>query len=222
MKRPSRAAVGLLLVVSACVLSACSVPGVTAHKTRSTSSHPSTSPVEATPSAVSSQTPAVHPAAKVTPNIFTPGTISHTLRFGAQALTIKYYTVGGPAWDGRSPVPVQFSAHVEGSDGKHTLKLSTYVSTFTSGSLTTTVGRDQGPFVITPPFSYGGAFTVPSTRSAVGTVTNEFTLMVETTPKSGEYFRDTVLDTLTLNFAVPASAAAEATSTPTSTSTSSK
>lgn len=205
MNRSTRAAVGLLLVVAATILSACSVPGVTAQKAKSSSS--SSSPAKATPTAVSPRTPTVHRAAKVTPNIFAPGTVSHTVTFGDQALTIKYYTVGGPAWDGRAPVPVQFSAHVEGSDGKHTLKISTFVSTFTAGSVTTTVGKDQGPFVITPPFSYGGAFTVPSTRATVGTVTNEFTLLVETAPKSGQFFRDTVIDSLKLNFAVPSARA---------------
>ena len=212
MNSSTRAAIGPLLVASASILSACSVPGIYAQKTRSSSPASTTSPVKATSSGVSPSPAAAHRAAKVTPNIFTPGTVSHTVRFGAQALTIKYYTVGGPAWDGSAPVPVQFSAHVEGSDGKHTLKISTFVSTFTAGSVTTMVGKDQGPFVITPPFSYGGVFTVPSTRATVGTVTNEFTLLVETTPKSGQFFRDTIIDTLKLNFAVPASSAVKATS----------
>ena len=213
MNKSIRAAVGLLLVVSASILSACSVPGATALKAKSGSPGSTTSRVRATQSRVIPRTSAAPRAPIVTPNIFAPGVVSHTLKFGAQALTIKYYTVGGPAWDGRAPVPVQFSAHVEGSDGMHTLKISTFVSTFTAGSVTTTVGRDQGPLVITPPFNYGGAFTVPSTRAAIGTVTNEFTLLVETTPTSGQFFRDTVIDTLKLNFAVPASTTTKSTAT---------
>ena len=193
--------VGFLLVLSAGFLtSACAVPGVT--KSTAANSAPS-----------NSSRPTVDRVPTIVPNIFARGTVSHTVTFGAQVLTIKYYTVGGPAWDGRAPVPVQFSAHVERSDGRHTLKISTFLSTFSAGSSTTTVGRDQGPFVITPPFSYGGVFTVPSTRAATGTVTNEFTLLVETAPKSGQFFRDTVIDTLKLDFAAQASATSAQAST---------
>jgi hypothetical protein len=116
-------------------------------------------------------------------------------------VVIKSYATGTPAWNGKAPIPVQFSAHVEGTDGLHAMKISTFDSTFMTGQTTVEVGKDHGPFAITPPSSYGGPLTVAVTQATQATVLNEFSLLVETAPKSGDFVRDTVVDRLDLTFA---------------------
>ncbi|MCW2528347.1 MAG: hypothetical protein JWM76_3207 [Pseudonocardiales bacterium] len=181
-RQVNRSAVALLIAISVVLTAACSFPGVPKRKAATTSA----SATAATPIAA---------------NIFKAGTVTHSVVFGAQTLVIKYYTTGAPAWNGKAPIPVQFSAHVEGTDGLHAIKLSTFDSTFTTGQATVAIGKDQGPFVITPPFTYGGLLTVPVTQATQAAVLNEFSLLVETAPKSGDFFRDTVVDRLDLTFA---------------------
>ena len=100
-------------------------------------------------------------------------------------------------------MPVQFSAHLENAGDTQTVYVSRFVATLDDGTNVKQVSEDKGSFVITPPYSYSGALTVhPADAAATSAdLSIEFDLLVETAPGSGQFFRQTVLDTVHLEFA---------------------
>jgi hypothetical protein len=114
---------------------------------------------------------------------------------------IDYWTTEhARTWRARDTKTVQLSAHVEGGGTAQTLKVTQFLATADDGITRTTVLDDRGEFVITPPFSYTTALSVlPSAaRATTLTLYVQFDLLVETAPKSGAFFRQTVLDSITL------------------------
>jgi hypothetical protein len=133
------------------------------------------------------------------------GSTVHVLAAGSQNLVVNYWTTQNVGtWKADMSVPIQLSAHIENADLKHTILVSRFHATFADNASTNvpTVGSDTGSFAITPPFSYSGAMTIPavSAKTTSATVSIEFDLLIETAPKSGVYFRQTVLDTLPLTY----------------------
>jgi hypothetical protein len=132
------------------------------------------------------------------------GSLTRVLDAGQSKLVITYWTAQDPAtWTAAESVPVQLSAHLEGADGMHAVQVSRFLATLDDGTTISTISVDNGSFVITPPYSYSGAFVVYPTNHAAtsATISIEFDLLVETTPKSGQFFRQTVLDSVHLSFA---------------------
>lgn len=72
------------------------------------------------------------------------------------------------------------------------------VSAFTASVDGTPIKRDEGGFVVTPPYSYTSAVQLPALPSVTtkATILFTFELLVETSPGSNQFFRQTVVDTL--------------------------
>jgi hypothetical protein len=127
---------------------------------------------------------------------------------GTRALLVHYWT-SAAARD-----VIQLSATVRG-DRKHTIQ----ATRFAASLATTTTGEppdtrqlidDRGQFVMTPPYSYTTSIEVPeaardaatvtTVRSAPGlTLSIRLDLLIETSPGSGAYFRQSVADDVRLS-----------------------
>jgi hypothetical protein len=129
--------------------------------------------------------------------------LTRTLDAGSYQLVVNYWTSQDPAsWTADLSAVLHLSAHLENDHDKNAVKVSRFVATLDDGTSTATLFDDRGAFAIQPPFSYGGALTIhPVNGKAVAaTVAVEFDLLIETAPKSGQFFRQTALDTIHLTF----------------------
>ena len=129
------------------------------------------------------------------------GAVTHSVAAGDRTVVIDWWTSQtATAWTADGAKSVQLSAHVEGGDAATAITVTRFLATADDGTARSTVTEDRGEFVLTPPFSYTTALDVaPSTDGATElTITVQFDLLVETDPGSGEYFRQTVLDSITL------------------------
>jgi hypothetical protein len=129
------------------------------------------------------------------------GSITHSVPAGNRSVVVDYWTGELAAeWTATSTKTIQVSAHVEGDDGEQAIQVTRFVATADDGSSRVTVAEDRGEFVITPPFDYTTALSLaPSTPTATElTLYVQFDLLVETEPGSGAYFRQTVLDSISL------------------------
>ena len=129
------------------------------------------------------------------------GSATHRLPAAGTTLVVTYWTTQNVGdWTSDKAVTVQMAAHLENSTASHTALVTRFGATFTNdaGTRTTTLRDDVGRFTITPPYSYGSAVVIPaqpqSARSAAVDV--QFDLLLETAAASNQYFRQTVLDTL--------------------------
>jgi hypothetical protein len=202
-------------LAAACTLvSGCSLPHW-ADMTPKAVRHASQATISKTPAAGAIQPPAASAAATATQAAkvttgkpvargdLKAGSLTRVLDAGQSKLVITYWTAQNPTtWTAAESVPVQFSAHLEGADGMHAVQVSRFLATLDDGTTVSTISVDKGSFVITPPFSYSGAFVVHPTNRAANsaTVSIEFDLLVETAPKAGQFFRQTVLDSVHLSF----------------------
>jgi hypothetical protein len=154
-----------------------------------------------------SSRPVSAPVAQVvarTPGDLDSGSATHRLDAGGRSLVVDYWTTQDPAqWTADRGAAVQLSAHLEDSDDRHAVKVSRFNAVLDDGHTRTTLADDRGEFVVTPPYSYGSALTVPALPSSTteATVAVQFDLLVETEPGSGSFFRQTVLDSVRLAFA---------------------
>lgn len=141
-----------------------------------------------------------------TPGALDAGSVTHKLTAGAYTLVIDYWTTqSAETWTSSTPATVQLSAHIEGqaaSTRRPKIEVTRFAAMLNNGSSLTALTSDDGEFVITPPFSYGSALLLPGTGPATSgaDVIVQFNLLIETTPTSGQYFRQTVIDTLHLSF----------------------
>jgi hypothetical protein len=195
---PRRRFVGMALagVVAGTLLTGCSTPRFADMSTRlnkPAATVPKTQPVAAVASAVKPQ-PRGDLAA---------GAVTRRLDAGSYKLAVNYWTSQDPStWTAQKAAVVHLSAHLENDHDKNAVKVSRFLATLDDGTSTATLFDDHGEFAIQPPFSYGGALTVHpvSAKATAATITVEWDLLIETAPKSGQFFRQTVLDTLHLNF----------------------
>ncbi|QXG76442.1 hypothetical protein KUM42_02475 [Modestobacter sp. L9-4] len=132
------------------------------------------------------------------------GSVTHTVAAGDRAVVIDWWTdQEAAAWTAADAKTIQLSAHVEGGTAEQEIKVTRFAATADDGTARTSVTEDRGEFVLTPPFSYTSALNVaPSAATATElTVYVQFDLLVETAPGSGEYFRQTVQDSIELPLA---------------------
>jgi hypothetical protein len=211
---PSRLAAACLLAGGAVLVSACSVPQVAKMSkdvSRDATPKPS-APSSSATSATSAKTPPRIGAADGSPSTAAPtslsgdlqtGTLTHRLPAGERQLVISYWTTSNPrSVSQSSPMTLQLAAHLEGGDGRTAVKVTRFHATLDDGSTPSTVSDDRGEFVLTQPFSYSTAMNLrPSVAHAtLVTVTAEFDLLIETSPGTGAFYRQTVLDTLHVAF----------------------
>ncbi|MGY1885253.1 hypothetical protein ACI799_08135 [Blastococcus sp. SYSU DS0753] len=129
------------------------------------------------------------------------GSVTHTVAAGDRTVVIDYWTEQDAAsWTASDAKTVQLAAHVEGGSTTVTVLVTRFAATTDDGTQRTVAAEDRGEFALTPPFTYATAFTLPDVSATATTVTLfvQFDLLVETTPGSGRYFRQTVLDQLEL------------------------
>lgn len=133
------------------------------------------------------------------------GSLVRRLDAGRHTLVVDYWTEQDPAsWTADRPTVVRLSAHLEDARGRHAVKVTRFFATLDDQTAITTLADDRGEFVLTPPYSYGSALSVVATPGATSArLQVEFDLLVETAPGSRAFFRQTVLDTLSLPFASP-------------------
>jgi hypothetical protein len=129
------------------------------------------------------------------------GSVTHTIAAGDRTVVIDWWTGQTAAtWTAAGHKTVQLSAHVEGGDADSAITVTRFLATADDGTTRTTVTEDRGEFVLTEPFSYSTALDVPASTAGATelTLTVQFELLVETEPGSGEFFRQTVLDSIAL------------------------
>jgi hypothetical protein len=179
-------------------------PNATASATPSSSASPGTSTKTSANSVTAA--PAAATAAPSTPanrGDLKSGSITHKLSAGDRSLVVNYWTADDPtAVSSTSPMTLQLAGHLEGGNFFSGVRISRFLATFDDGSKTSTVSDDKGNFVLSQPFSYSSAMSLrPTTKAAtLATLTLEFDLLVETQPGSGQFYRQTVLDTLHIAF----------------------
>jgi hypothetical protein len=131
------------------------------------------------------------------------GSVTHQLNAGERSLVVNYWTTDDPSKvSATSPMTLQLAAHLEGGNIFSTVRISRFLATFDDGTTSYAASDDKGNFVLSQPFSYSSAMSLrPKTTAAtLATVTLEFDLLVETQPGSGQFYRQTVLDTLHIAF----------------------
>lgn len=154
------------------------------------------------------------PTVSAITNELASGSAKHTLTAGAATLTVDYWsTLSMDAWTADVNKPVSFSlSGVLNPDDLQALYLSRV-------TLTTTVHGPKGqlespaPFtdqstvapgyLIKAPYSYSQTFVLPEVDSAATgvTLTITYELLVQATPTSAEYAKQTAVDTLTIAIA---------------------
>ena len=133
------------------------------------------------------------------------GSMVRMLATGGRTLVVNYWTSQPVAtWTSDDNVAITLSAHMAGSDTRHTVLVTRFKATLDvdASSEATVLREDSGRFVMTPPYSYGSAMIMPAqpATARTATITVEFDLLIETVPRSGQYFRQTVLDSFQLTF----------------------
>ena len=213
-----------MLATGAVLVSACSVPQV-ASMSKNVSTHAAAKPrgtATATPSPSATSTPSSGSAgtagaaastanAVVATTSSSPvprgdlvfGSLTHKLPAGDRTLVVNYWTGDNPYHvSAVSPMTLQLAAHLEGGNVFSRAEVSRFSAQFDDGSTASSVSDDKGSFALTQPFSYSTAFNLRPTvtHATLATVTVEFDLLIETQPGSGEFYRQTVLDTLHIAF----------------------
>ena len=210
--RARRGVVGLGAALTlGALLSGCQLPDVGMSpgltEAAETSEAAGTSQAAAT-TAAAPTTAAAAVAAPVTPartaGDLDTGSVTHTVAAGDRQVVIDWWTdQDATSWTAADAKTVQLSAHLEGGSARQAVQVTRFAATADDGTARTTVTEDRGEFVLTPPFSYSSVLNVaPSAATATElTLYVQFDLLVETATGSGEYFRQTVQDSLELPLA---------------------
>ncbi|MFF2371060.1 hypothetical protein [Agromyces sp. NPDC058110] len=195
------AAVGVI-AAAAFGLAGCSAPPWLTGGTAS----PSPSP---TPSATSTAAPVQ--------NDLAAGALTRTIEVGAITLTIDYWsTLSMDLWTAAANKPLSFSVHgtVTPADGQ-----KIYLAKVTA---TPVVGGGDGEalpapdpivdqasvapgYLVLDPYSYSQTFIVPPVDGAATSLelTMKFELLLQSTPTSTDYAKQTAVDTLSIAIAPP-------------------
>jgi hypothetical protein len=159
---------------------------------------------KASPSASASPSVAAATTAKAVARASGPldtGTATHVLKQGTFSVQMTYWTSdNAKLYTAGSLKTINVAAHIEDTDSKHRIYLSSFLVTQDDGTTRAQVTKDSGKFEVTPPYPYNTVVTVPAATEGATklTLTVQLDLLVETAPKSGSYYRSTALDTLTL------------------------
>jgi hypothetical protein len=187
---------GVMLAVSI-GLAGCEVPDVSmspglTEEAATTSSSPTTAPS----TVAAAQTGTTRPAGDLD-----TGSVTHSVAAGDRTVVIDWWTAQDAThWSADGDKTIQLAAHVEEGTTSQAVKVTRFVATADDGTTRTTVAEDRGEFVLSPPFSYTTALSVAPSPTAATRLTlyAQFDLLVETEPGSGEWFRQTVLDSIQL------------------------
>ncbi|MEO3939766.1 hypothetical protein V3C41_01630 [Paenarthrobacter nicotinovorans] len=202
----------ILSVATVLTLSACSIPGLPGP-----TGAPSVEQAAAlTPAPQPETNPPAEPEAPTIPTItgeLIKGAVSHKLGAAGNQLIIDYWTDQNPAtWTADTSPIIRLSASVAGATEKNAIKITRFNARIDATD--TTLANDTGDFAVDAPHSYSSSIVVPGNPTAPSTrIIFTFDLLTETAPGSGIFTRQTVMDTLTLHYAVqslpaPVSAAA--------------
>lgn len=132
---------------------------------------------------------------------FAVGALTHSVSSGGQVLAIRYWVVAPvSAWSGGVPPVVQFSAQLSGVGAGDAVRVTRVLATVGSaaGPVDTLIDDGSQP-VLTPPYSYGNVLQLPAATKVSEQVSVEFDVLIQTAPKSSDYFRQVYLDTLPLS-----------------------
>lgn len=193
------------IVLAAAVTSsaaACSLPDVSMSPgLGKAAGAPTTSTATSAAPTAAARPAAVTTAAPRPSGALDTGSVTHSQPAGDRTVVIDYWTTqDARTWTAQDPKTIQLAAHVEGGGDAEKVEVTRFAAIADDGRTRTTVTEDRGEFVITRPFSYTTAVLVaPSAAHATTlTVYVQFDLLVETAPRSGSFFRQTVLDSLVL------------------------
>jgi hypothetical protein len=131
------------------------------------------------------------------------GSTVHRVAVGSRSLVITYWTTRNVStWTSSQTAPVQISARINGSD-RERVYVTGFRATFApAGGAARTLDTDTGRFVISARYSYAGAVVVPamSSHTSSAQLQVQFDLLVETTPGSGQYYRQTAIDSVPFTY----------------------
>lgn len=195
----------LLSVATALTLSGCSIPGLPG-PTGAPSVEQASAVTPAPQTPPSPQAPRSVPAVATIAGEMIKGTVSHKLGAAGNQLVIDYWTTENPAtWTAETSPIIRLSASVAGSAEKNAIKITRFNARIDATN--TTLANDTGDFAVDSPHSYSSSIVIPGSAPEVSTrIIFTFDLLTETTPGSGIFTRQTVMDTLTLLYAPPAPA----------------
>ncbi|HEV7950794.1 MAG TPA: hypothetical protein VGP24_13595 [Glaciihabitans sp.] len=144
------------------------------------------------------------------------GSTQHTVSAGNIALAIDYYsTLPMDQWtaDANKPLTINVSGTLTGDDGQKMYLTKTSVLAQVTGPTGTLPAPEPIADVSTlgvgypmkAPNTYTQIFVLPALDPAATSIVLSLTyeLLLETTPTSGEYARQTASDTLTIAIAAP-------------------
>ena len=154
---------------------------------------------KARPATATAAAPAPSPARASGP--LDTGTVTHRLKQGTFSVQLTYWTADdAKAYTAGTIKTINVAAHVEDTDNKHRIEVSTFQVTQDDGVQRTEVSTDSGKFDVTPPYPYNTVVTLPAATAGATqlTLSVRLDLLVETEPDSNSYYRSTALDTLTL------------------------
>jgi hypothetical protein len=156
-----------------------------------------------TATATPSPTPSVtRSAAPVRPSgALDTGTVTHRLKQGNFSVGLTYWTSdNAKLYTAASVKTINVAAHIEDADSTHRIVVGTFQVVQDDGTTRTTVATDKGTFDVTPPYPYNTVVVLPAATAGATTLTLtvRMDLLVQTAPKSNDYYRSTALDTLTL------------------------
>lgn len=134
------------------------------------------------------------------------GSVTHTLSAAARNLVIDYWIEDDVSRLTPDSTPIiRINAHVDGADDGTLIDVTRFNAQVQS--LGVDLANDTGSFAINPPYSYMTAVALPANPTAHSTeVLVTFDLLTETRPGSGNFTRQTILDTVSLGYAQPPSA----------------
>lgn len=130
------------------------------------------------------------------------GSAAHALTVNGIQLMLNYWANGNPAeWNPASQGTVNVSAQMQALPKNIIARITSFrvvAPPSGPGQPNSTVVNDAGEFVINAPYSYGSAFVMPRFAGTTKMVTLHvfLNLEVETKPDSGNYTRQSVIDTL--------------------------
>ncbi len=212
-KRHAKAGVKMLVssIGLATVVAGCSVPHVASMSTNRPTAKASQSPKNPAPTAKPSATASPIAATKVAASLATPGgdladgSLTRYLDAGSRKLVVNYWTTQDAAqWTASRSTVVNLAAHIENGDSGHAVLVSDFKATHRRRHRRHHDRRRQGRFHPHPAVRLQQRAVLrahPAATSA--TVILKYDLLVQTAPGLMAYFRQTVIDTIHINFATP-------------------
>lgn len=199
----SRTALGTLALAIILTASGCSIPGLPgptgAPSVQKAAVVEAAAPAASAASAAPS-TPAA-PAWVPASGDLAKGSVTHTLGAASRQLIIDYWLNENPGTLTPQDTPIlRLSARLDGTANEEAIQ----VTRFNATALGTVLANDTGNFAIQPPYSYSSGVVVPANPGAHSTrITFTFDLLTETAPGTGVFSRQTIVDTVTLGYALP-------------------